>query len=158
MQLNRTHFPFLSTMLAATVFLAVACQKETPLPAHDPNAAKLAGVWVLTARVADDHEQPADQRILKLTFTDQGAFQAEYRGDAHQKWIQPGKGVFSFSPPLLTLYWDSGAVTTLSVQQTAPDRIVLHHGRNLVPLKDQEPDEIYQRQSIAKGPTKSSNQ
>ncbi|MGC8906948.1 MAG: lipocalin family protein [Desulfomonilaceae bacterium] len=156
--MKKTYFPILSAMLVVTAFLAVGCQKETALPERDPNAAKLAGVWMLTARVADDHEQPAEQRILKLTFTDRGAFQAEYRGDPQQKWIQPGKGVFTFAPPLLTLYWDSGAVTTLSVQQLTPDRIVLHHGRNLVPLKDQEPDEIYQRQSIAKGPTKSSNQ
>lgn|GEM_PF-958241 len=148
------HFAICALMVVATMYL-IGCQNEAIVPNNDPNAAKLAGVWVLTARVTDDNEQPADQRLLKLILTDKGTFTAEYRGEKHQKWIRPGRGVFSFSPPLLTLYWDSGAVTTLSVRQLQSDRIILHHGRNLVPLKDQEPDEIYQRQTVAKGPTKS---
>lgn len=127
------------------------------MPKQDPNYAKLVGIWVLTSRVINDSEQPAEQRILKLIFTDKGMFTAEYRGDKQQKWIRPGRGVFTYSPPLLTLYWDSGSVTTLSVQFASADRMVLHHGRNLAPLKDQEPDEIYQRQAMAKGPTKSAN-
>ncbi len=146
----------LYAVVTVVITFLFGCQGESKVP-QDPNISKLTGVWLLTARVIDGREQPADQRILKLIFTDKGAFSTEFRGEKDQQWIRPGGGVFTFSPPLLTLYWDSGSVTTLALQELAKDRLLLHHGRNFVPLRDQEPDEIYQRQAMANAPKRYTN-
>ena len=75
-------------------------------------------------------------------------------GKRTQEWIQAGDGAFSYDPPLLTLYWDSGATARLLVVESGPERLVFHHGRNLAPLNNQEPDEVFSRQKTEKGPVK----
>jgi len=114
----------------------------------------ILGTWTLKARITDGVEAPATERIMRLTLNPDGTFRALYRGDETQNWIKAGQGAFAFEPPYVTLHWESGAVTTIMVSQIEPDRLLVHHGRNLVPLKDQEPEEIFTRQKVEKGPTR----
>ncbi|MBI4963846.1 MAG: hypothetical protein HY913_11270 [Desulfomonile tiedjei] len=105
-------------------------------------------------RLVEDREEPVDQRFLRLHLKEGGTFRADFRGEENQKWIRAGEGGFSYDPPLLTLFWDSGQVNSLLVREVQPEQLVIHHGRNLAPLKDQEPDEVFVRQKDAKGPTR----
>jgi hypothetical protein len=108
----------------------------------------------MKSRLVEDRADPVTQRLLRLHLKEDGTFRADYRGEESQEWIQPGGGGFSYEPPLLTLYWDSGQVITLLVRDAQPEQLVIHHGRNLAPLKDQEPDEVFIRQKETKGPTR----
>ena len=134
--------------------LAVSCGTETGKVETSAQASKIAGTWIIKSRLVDEKEAPVTQRFMKLHFKDNGTFQAGYRGEENQKWTHAGQGSFSYDPPLLTLFWDSGQVLTLLARQTEPDQLVIHHGRNLAPLKDQEPDEVFVRQKDVKGPTR----
>jgi hypothetical protein len=148
------HLTFLLT-LAALSLLLVSCGSQTPTSEKKSDQrGSLAGKWLLQARLADGVEAPATDRILELTFNKEGTFRANYRGDASQKWVRAGQGRYSYDPPLLTLYWEAGPASTLLVDELNPDRIRVHHGRTTVPLKDQEPDEIFVRRTVEKGPTK----
>jgi len=140
---------FLLTLLA----LSCCTEKTTKIEKSD-KASQVAGIWTMKSRVLEDREQPVVQRFLKLHLKEDGTFRADYRGEENQKWIQAGRGGFSYEPPLLTLYWDSGQVITLLVREVQPEQLVIHHGRNLAPLKDQEPDEVFGRQKETKGPTR----
>lgn len=111
--------------------------------ALDEQAKLLAGTWNLSYRIAGDREEPATSRLLRLTLRDDATFQALYRGDQSQQWIVAGQGAFSYSAFLLRLFWDSGQETALLVRERSPERLVLHHGLNLVPLGEQEPDEVF---------------
>jgi hypothetical protein len=109
----------------------------------DEQAKLLAGTWDLSYRITGDREEPATSRLLKLTLRDDSTFQALYRGDQSQEWIVAGQGAFSYTASLLRLFWDSGQETALLVRERSPERLVLHHGLNLVPLGEQEPDEVF---------------
>ncbi|HMK37209.1 MAG TPA: hypothetical protein VK463_19200 [Desulfomonilaceae bacterium] len=141
--------------LTLCIFFVAACDTKTASVSKTDNAPVLAGTWVLQTRIAEGVESPATQRFLKLTFNSDGSFRAGYRGDDTQKWIRAGQGGFSYTPPYLNLYWETGPILTVLVSEAGPERLVIHHGRNLVPLKDQEPDEIFVRQKVEKGPTRS---
>lgn len=157
LQKKKSHdysFPLiLFCLLAVHAVLLIGCQSKSQAPEGVNRADRLQGTWTLMARIVDGQELPASQRVMRLTFNDKGTFTAEYRSDNDQGWIRPGKGVFRYLPPILSLHWDSGAVTTLLVTEMNEDRILVHHGRNLVPLRDQEPEEIFERQKLEKGPT-----
>jgi outer membrane lipoprotein-sorting protein len=131
-----------------------SCTEKTAKLERSDNAALLAGTWTMKSRLAADREDPVVQRFMKLRLKEDGTFRADYRGEQDQKWIQAGQGAFSYEPPLLTLHWNSGQVITLLVRNAKPEQLLIHHGRNLAPLKDQEPDEIFVRQKEAKGPTR----
>ncbi len=109
----------------------------------------------MQSRVVDGKETPATERQMKIVVGDQGTFLFQYRGDDKQKWINAGEGGVSYIPPSLKFFWDTGQTQTLLVVKEQSDRIRLHHGQNLAPLKDQEPDEIFVREKAAgKGPTR----
>lgn len=143
--------PLMLLMLCA--LLAACGERHADLSEPSTEARLIAGTWVLQARVSGESETPASERIMRLVFTPHGTFRAHYRGDASQKWIRAGQGGFAYSPPNLTLFWENGATANLLVTERTPDRMKVHHGRNLVPLKDQDPDEIFVKQSLEKGPT-----
>jgi len=115
---------------------------------------KIAGTWIMKSRIVGDNEEPVHQRFMRLHLSEAGTFRAEYRGTDAQQWITAGRGAFSYEPPYITLFWDSGQVVTLMVRSGAADSLLVHHGRNLAPLKDQEPDEVFDRQKETKGPTR----
>jgi hypothetical protein len=94
---------------------------------------------------------------MRLVLNPDGTFVTNYRGDESQGWIRSGQGGFSYEPPYLNLFWENGASVTLLVTELEPDRILVHHGRNHVPLKDQEPQEIFVRQKMERGPTRISS-
>ncbi|MGO9569070.1 MAG: lipocalin family protein [Desulfomonilaceae bacterium] len=114
----------------------------------------MTGTWVLTSRVVEGQDLPVTSRLMKLVFNNNGTFRAIYRGDEGQTWIGAGAGGFSYAPPLLTLFWDSGPVVTIVVEEKDPERLLFHHSRSFVPLKNQEPDELFVRQKVEKGPTR----
>ncbi len=151
-----------STFLPSTLFTLIlsicsvilGCSSSTYNPQQTQNAEKISGAWVLKARIVDGVETPATQRIMKLMFNPNGSFIAFYRGEESQKWVRAGNGGFSFDPPTLTLYWDSGQNLTLLMLKNESDRLLLHHGRNLAPLSSQEPDEVFVKEAPEKGPTK----
>jgi hypothetical protein len=141
--------------LAALSFLLVSCGSQTSTSdTKSDEKSVLPGKWSLQARLVDGIETPANNRILEITFTKEGTFRANFRGDESQKWIRAGLGRYAYAPPLLTLYWETGPSVTLLVQELSPDRIRLHHGRVTIPMKDQEPDEIFVRRQVEKGPSK----
>ena len=126
--------------LILLVVLSISCDRQTGSVQKNENNSRLAGTWIIQSRIIDDVESPVDERFVRFVFDANGLFQSTYRGERTQEWIQAGDGAFSYDPPLLTLYWDSGATARLLVVESGPDRLVFHHGRNLVPLNNQEPD------------------
>lgn len=140
--------------LGILTLVLVSCADQTPTVQTSDEALQLAGSWVLKARISNGKETPAKQRILQLVLKPDGTFTAYFRGDEHQDWIKAGQGGFSYAPPLLTFFWENGTAVRLLVTELQPDRIKIHHGRNLVPLKDQEPEEIFVRKKLDKGPTR----
>jgi len=141
---------------AAVLALAlISCSKDASVESkHDDRTQAFAGTWTLQARIADGKEVPANDRFMKLVLNEDGTFRALYRGDRAQNWIVAGQGGYSYAPPALNLFWDSGQVVTLLVVETEPNRLRLHHGTTLAPLKDQEPDDVFVRDTSAKGPTR----
>ena len=149
------NLPILVSGLVLLGALVVAsCSRSHTGAEKSADASRLTGTWLLTARIVGNQDVPVTNRLMKLVFNSNGTFRAVYRGDETQKWIGAGSGGFSYARPLLTLFWDSGPVVTILVEEADPDRLLFHHGRSLVPLQNQEPDEIFVRQKIEKGPTR----
>lgn len=148
----RRYILILGLLLLGT--LAVSCTSQPKSAEKNGDALRLNGTWVLTSKVIEGRDTPVTNRLMKLVFNNNGTFRAIYRGDEGQTWIGAGAGGFSYAPPLLTLFWDSGPAVTIVVEEKDPERLLFHHGRNLVPLINQEPDEIFVRQKIEKGPTR----
>ena len=144
--------PLILTFLGALFLLA--CSGESRVEQKRAEAEQLTGTWVLKARIAKGVETPAKERFIKLYLKPDGTFAADYRGEGYQNWIRAGQGGFSYQPPLLSFFWEGGATATFLVTELEPDLMKLHRGRNLVPLKEQEPEEIFVRQKIEKGPTR----
>ena len=136
------------------LFLA-SCGPDKATHRDGGQARLLAGTWMLKSRFIQGNWTPATQRQVKLELTDEGTFTAYYRGNGNQAWIVAGRGAFNYDPPLLTFFWDSGRLVRLSVLKRDSDRMVIHHGSNFAPLKDQEPDELY---VVRKASTKSTDQ
>jgi hypothetical protein len=145
-------FPIAFALIAA--ILVSSCTTEPAKVQKSDESAKIAGTWVMKSRTIDDRDEPVSQRLIKLHLRENGTFRAEYSGDESQQWITAGRGGFSYEAPFLTLFWDSGQVITLLVREATADKLLVHHGRNLAPLKEQEPDETFQRQKETKGPTR----
>ncbi|AFM24246.1 hypothetical protein [Desulfomonile tiedjei] len=141
-------------ILVTMALFLTACLGQSNAPQRSDQGIALAGIWDLKARVENEAENPVTQRFMRLAFNPDGTFRAEYRGDESQKWVRAGQGGFSFRPPVLNMHWDSGAISTLLVQNSDPDRMVLHHGRNMVPLAEQDPDEVFVKLKSDKGPTR----
>ena len=140
-------------LLLTASLLIVGCGSDTPGLGDQNEGKVLAGTWILKSRVIDGQERPVDERLMMLVLRSDGTFQARYRGNDSQNWIKAGAGAFSYRPPLLKFFWDSGQVMRLLVTEKEPDQLRLHHGMNMVPLKDQPPDEVFVRTKPAKGPT-----
>lgn len=137
-----------------TAFLFAACTSESAKVEQRGENDRLAGTWILKARSAEGKETPATERLIELYLKADGTFSAAFKGEPHQSWIVAGQGGFSYDPPVLSLYWDNGASVTFLVTESQNDQMRLHRGRNLAPLKEQEPEEIFVRRQIEKGPTK----
>ncbi len=105
---------------------------------------------MLTSRIDQNGEKEARQRLIKLILQPDSTFQARYRGVPEQDWILAGKGAFSYEKPLLKFFWESGSTVTFLVTDENQDRMTLHHGLNLAPLEDQEPDEVFVRNGAKK--------
>ena len=140
--------------LILVTILLISCDRQMgSVPKNESNS-QLAGTWLIQSRIIDGADSPTDERFIGFVFDADGLFYSKYRGEKNQEWIQAGNGAFSYHPPLLTLYWDSGATATLLVVESGPERLVFHHGRNLAPLINQEPDEVFARQKMEKGPVR----
>ncbi len=134
--------------------LSVSCDPKTRSVQENENNTRLAGTWIIQSRIIDGVASPVNERFIGLVFDKGGLFRSTYREERSQEWIRAGEGAFSYDPPLLTLYWDSGATARLLVVESSPEQLIFHHGRNLAPLNNQEPDEIFSRQKTDKGPVK----
>ncbi len=142
----------ISALLLACISL-VSCKSDSDEQSRITRA-RIAGTWLMTSRIIDGAEVPVSERVMRLALNNDGTFVANYRGETNQDWIVAGQGAYSYEAPMLKLYWDSGRVINLLVDESQPDRITLHHGRNAAPLKDQEPDEVFIRHKGEKGPTR----
>ncbi len=146
----------ISAVALAALFL-FACARDVQITSPNDQARLLAGTWILEAKIGDGKEAPVSERFMRLVLHDEGTYRADYRGDPTQQWIVAGRGVFSFVPPVLTFFWDSGNVSSFLVLDRESNRLHLHHGVNLAPLKDQSPDEVYRlEKSGTSGPQKRS--
>ena len=134
--------------------LAAACGEKALTVDKTQDISRLVGTWVLKARSDDGSETPAAERQMKLVLKGDQTFLAKFRGDETQAWINAGRGSFSYAPPFLSLYWESSPQLTLLVTETGPEEILVHHGRNLVPLNNQEPEERFVREKPQGGPTR----
>jgi len=142
-------------LLAAVCLSLASCGGKKEAAETSQHTSRLAGTWVLESRMTEAGEEvAANERFMKIVFDRDGTFAADYRGEEGQSWIRAGQGGFSFNPPYLDLYWDQGRITSLLVTDSEPDKVVFHHGRSMVPLKDQEPVETFVRHKIEKGPTR----
>ena len=140
-----------SLLLVAAAGLAalvlISCARDAQVTNPQDQAGLLSGIWILGSRIESGKEVPVVERFMKLVLRDDGTYRAEYRGDASQQWIVAGSGVFSFLPPVVQFFWDSGDVTSFLVLERDSNRLQLHHGATLAPLKEQEPDEVYRRET-----------
>jgi len=132
----------------------ISCGEKAPTIEKSKDSGRLAGTWVLQTKLvgSDNQEAAVVEPQMKLVFTDDQLFRAEFRANDSQKWIRGGQGSFSYNPPLLTMYWESGTINPLLVVEKDSGTIVLHHCRTMIPVKDQEPSEIFIRQKG--GPTR----
>ena len=64
----------------------------------------------------------------------------------------PGSLLLQLSIDVFTL--GLGKTVPLLISVLNPDRIRVHHGREMTPMLDQEPDEIFQKAQQEKGPTR----
>jgi hypothetical protein len=147
-------FRFTAIALITAGILLSSCDHQSGTTQKNQNNSRLAGTWIIQSRIIDGVASPANERFIEFTFDADGLFKSRYRGEKDQDWIRAGEGAFSYQPPLLTLYWDSGATATLLAVETAQEELVFHQGRNLAPLTNQEPDEVLVRQKTAKGPVR----
>jgi hypothetical protein len=147
---------FRSTAIALITagMLLPSCDHQSGTTQKNQNNSRLAGTWIIQSRIIDGVASPANERLVEFTFDSDGLFKSKYRGEKDQDRIRAGEGAFSYQPPILTLYWDSGATATLLVFETAQEELVFHQGRNLAPLMNQEPDEVLVRQKTGKGPVR----
>ncbi len=145
-----------SSLLYVTLFslLILSCGGPATTEQKNDESSRLAGTWTLKTRIKDGVGSPVTQRLMRLVLKENGTFHADYKGEESQRWIRAGQGGFSYNPPLLQFYWDKGPVVTLLVVEAEPARLLVHHGRNLVPLKNQEPDEVFVGETPQKGPTR----
>ena len=133
--------------------LLISCQ-ENKSPSSIQSNPELIGTWVLTGRIVEGTIVPAQDRLVKIEFKEDGAFQISYRGEPQQQWIEAGHGAYSYHPPMLSLHWDSGRTVPLLLSNLTSEGFNAHHGRDLAPLKDQEPDEIFKKVQKEKGRTR----
>jgi hypothetical protein len=132
-------------LVALSALLMASCSRESSTVKPDDKIRLLVGTWILKSRIVEGSEVPAQERLMKITLNEDGTFRYLYRGDQSQPWILAGQGAFSFNPPDLRFYWDDGPMENLLVVEREPDRIRVHHGFNLVPLKNEDPDEVFAR-------------
>lgn len=151
---DRLIVPLLLCLALLGGLLLASCSDKGVSIQKNENASRLVGTWLLKARLIDGKETPATERYMKLQLKDDETFRSWYRGEASQPWISAGQGAFSYDPPHLSLHWDSGATVTLLVTEKGPETLEIHHGRNVVPLKDQDPPEVFVRQKPQTGPTR----
>lgn len=136
-------------------FLLFSCGGPATTVQKNDESSKLAGTWTLKTRIKDGVSSPVTERFMRLVLKENGTFHADYKGEESQRWIRAGQGGFSYSPPMLQFYWDNGPVVTLIVVEADQGKLLVHHGRNMVPLKDQEPDEVFVGETAPKrGPTR----
>ncbi len=140
--------------LVLVVSCVMGCSSggRSPSAQSDDNARLLAGTWVLRSRVSGEgREEPAVERQMRLALTENGRFHAQYRGDSSQPWIRLGKGAFTYVPPWVTFYWESGRVAVLTVLEKGAETMKVMHGRNMAPMAGQEPDELYAKENPVDG-------
>ena len=151
------HSVVLLVLLLAFALFIGGCGSNSPSLGEPDEGKVLAGTWTLKSKIVGGQERPIDERFMKMVLRQDGTFQAFYRGNSTQNWIRAGAGAFSYRPPLLKFFWDTGQQMKLLVTDKEPDLMRLHHGLNMVPLKDQPPDEVFVRTKPAKGPASSSS-
>ncbi len=144
-KVSSTRTQSIGLCLMAVLFL-FSCSRDSASIQKNENTLRLVGTWMLQSRVVGETESPARDRQLEFIFLGNDLFHARYRADSTQNWIRAGEGSFRYDPPYLSLFWDSGATTALLVAEEGTEHIRFHHGRNLVPAVNQEPDEVYVRQ------------
>jgi hypothetical protein len=143
-----------SCLAALLLILSLtSCGDKAPTITENPNGARLSGTWVLKTKFTETGgDAPSIDRQMKIVLSKGQLFEAEFRGNDSEKWIRGGQGSFSYDPPLLTLYWESGQTNALLVVEKDQNTMVLHHCRTMIPVKDQEPSEVFVRQKG--GPTR----
>jgi hypothetical protein len=152
--MKKTKILTIGLFLLICLGLFSSCQDRKAVSTTTEVPPELLGTWVLAARIVDGQEQPANDRVIKLVFRKNGTFQASFRGEPNQAWVAAGQGAYSYNSPLMSLHWDSGRTVPLLISVLTPDRIRVHHGREMTPMLDQEPDEIFQKAQQEKGPTR----
>jgi hypothetical protein len=145
-QLSVTRQVRLIAICIVALLSSFSCGNDTASVRKSENNSRLVGTWILQSRVVGETEAPARERLIEFVFSGNDLFRSRYRGDSAQDWIGAGQGSFRYDPPYLTLYWDSGARAILLVADEGAERIRVHHGRNLVPGANQDPDEIFIRE------------
>ncbi len=150
--IKRSYFIWLALLPLTVIVLCGGCKEKAGAPDSSLNSPNLTGTWMLQSRIIEGVTVPAKDKIIRLQLDPGGKFQAFYKGEESQDWIRAGQGGFSYAPPKLTLHWESGQALSLLVQDKDPEHIFVHHGRNMVPLNNQEPDEIFVKQATNKAP------
>lgn len=142
-------------LITSLLLLLISCSEQKSSTPPNKEALKtLTGTWTLKARIVDGAEVPAKESLLRLIINGDRTFRADFRSDESHKWVKAGQGAASFDPPFLKLYWELQPPITLLAHEKEPGVLLIHRGRNLAPLKDQDADELYVKQTVEKGPTR----
>jgi hypothetical protein len=138
--------------------LCVSCVgKDDKAPVAAPPAAdqgrELAGTWVMQGRIEPGKDGPvgSGEGINKLNLMENGTFTALLQvPGAGPTWLKLGQGAFVLHGSELTFHWDTGQRITLLIVERSADRMVLHHGRCLAPLKDGKPLEVFVKEKAGR--------
>jgi hypothetical protein len=141
-KLNSSHC--LIAILVTFGLLLIGCSNQDTA-SKESGSSNLVGVWQLKARIIDEKEIPAEDRIMKIIFEPNNFFKAMYKGTKDQDWIKAGQGGYVYKAPYLSLHWENGRLLSLYIKELASNRMLIHHGKSLAPMKDQEPDEVFEK-------------
>jgi hypothetical protein len=139
----RPSFGIAYLALILTVCFIGGCSKDSISRRTENKAQELAGTWKLKSRIIEEHVVPAEKRQLLFEFNKDSTFKTFYRPESGEKWVKAGEGALLYEPPNLVMYWDDGRETHLIVLERNEKLLKVHHGRNLAPLEDQRPQELF---------------
>lgn len=135
------------TLGALVCLLLVSCGNGSTNTSESNKNARLIGKWLLKSKVQNGKQVPVTENQILFEFRSDGTFISRYRYRPSDPWLNSGAGAYIFQPPTLELYWNSGRLIALTVTEKQPNLLSVHHGRNLAPGRDQEPDEVFERVS-----------
>ena len=137
------------------IIFCSSCSKQASDLDETNQAKLLVGTWTLKATITKDKKSTVLDPQKRIIIKQDGTFELLVRSKDDQPWSKFGTGALYYSPPLLTLYWNSGAEEILTLTERKSNRFILHVGQSFAPTKELHPDEVYERTTPKSSSSKS---